>query len=88
MNPCILNTYFQLYLVYWMKIKKQLLNTPQEISKTYLDSRKIGISLSAKAALINIAKADNRPNNTVGLKLEKTKTKNPMITVKAVINTA
>jgi hypothetical protein len=65
-----------------------LLNTLQKISKAYLDSKKIGISLSAKAALMNIAKADNRPNSTVGLKLEKTKTKNPMITVRAVISTA
>ena len=71
-----------------MKMKKWLLNTLQKISKIYLDSKKIGISLSAKAALINIASADKRPNNTVGLKLEKINTKNPMITVEAVINTA
>ena len=51
-----------------------MLNTPQKISKIYFDSKKIGISLSARAALINIARADKRPNNTVGLKLEKTKT--------------
>ena len=69
-------------------MKKWLLNTLQKISKIYLDSKKIGISLSAKAALINIASADKRPNNTVGLKLEKINTKNPMITVVAVINTA
>ena len=65
-----------------------MLNTLQKISKIYLDSKKIGISLSAKAALINIASADKRPNNTVGLKFEKINTKNPMITVVAVINTA
>ena len=69
-------------------MKKWLLNTLQKISKIYLDSKKIGINLSAKAALINIASADKRPNNTVGLKLEKINTKNPMITVEAVINTA
>ena len=46
-----------------------------KISKIYLDSKKIGISLSARAALINIARADKRPNNTVGLKLEKTEIK-------------
>ena len=69
-------------------MKKWLLNTLQKISKIYLDSKKIGINLSAKAALTNIASADKRPNNTVGLKLEKINTKNPMITVEAVINTA
>ena len=68
--------------------KKIVAQQTTKISKIYLDSKKIGISLSASAALINIATADKRPNNTVGLKLEKTKTKNPTITVIAVISTA
>ena len=65
-----------------------LLNTLQTILKNYLDSKKIGINLSASAALTKIASADNSPNNTVGLKFEKINTKNPTITVIAVIRTA
>ena len=78
------NIIFLTLLVFgFISIKAQ-----QVILKNYLDSKKIGINLSASAALTKIAIADNSPNNTVGLKLEKMNTKNPTITVMAVISTA
>ena len=70
------------------EIKKRYDEDGFVILKNYLDSKKIGINLSASAALTKIATADNSPNNTVGLKLEKMNTKNPTITVMAVISTA